>query len=325
MPKRKAASKISGLVGSDDEDEFPVTDIENAPAQKSRDEPPAKKRRGRPRISHDNETEPTAPVHAKNRSSAAVSQTQTAEVKRPGRRGRPRGSSRVSEDPEPRPRTTGTKKRGKPDDDTHEQENEDPLASKDVKATAAAATGKPAATRGRGRGRAASAAKQLQADGEFEFSPTGSRKIDSQATRPRAATRQNREPEIDDEEPETQMVDETIMPEDPASVQEATPSPVKPIRARVAALRNAQDSSPRKRKLGATDAEPSGGDPDLRRRLGDIAKKHDVLEAKYRNLREIGIVEANANMEKLRKQCESITSGMFVLYVVLEGILIDSN
>jgi chromosome segregation ATPase len=50
----------------------------------------------------------------------------------------------------------------------------------------------------------------------------------------------------------------------------------------------------------------------LRRKLGELTKKHDALEIKYRNLREIGIVEANTNMEKLRKQCENITTGMFM-------------
>lgn len=294
MPKRKATSKISGLVSSDDDDLLSVSEIESPLAKNSRNEPPAKKRRGRPPISHDNETESKAPAQAKNRSSTKAPQTQATDAKK--RRGRPKGTSRVSEDPEPRTKTTVTNKKRPDDDDIHEQENEYPLASKDVKASATARPGKPAATRGRPRGRPAGATKQLQAHGEFEFTPTGS-------------ARQIGEPELVDEDPETQ-VDETII--EPASMPEATTSPVKNARARLAALRNAQDSSPRKRKLGGADSEQSG-DPELRRRLGDLTKKHDALEAKYRSLREIGIVEANANMEKLRNQCESITAGMFVL------------
>lgn len=65
------------------------------------------------------------------------------------------------------------------------------------------------------------------------------------------------------------------------------------------------DSNLRKRTGSISDSEK--GDPNLRRRLGDITRKFENIDLKYQNLKEIGINEANANMEKLRKQCEATT------------------
>lgn len=62
----------------------------------------------------------------------------------------------------------------------------------------------------------------------------------------------------------------------------------------------------RRRAGSASDTER--GDPNLRRKLGDVTRKYENIDLKYRSLREVGIVEANSNMEKLRKQCESTTS-----------------
>jgi hypothetical protein len=58
----------------------------------------------------------------------------------------------------------------------------------------------------------------------------------------------------------------------------------------------------------ASDGERMGGDPSLRRKLGDVTRKFENIDLKYRNLKDVGIVEANANMDKIRKQCEITTS-----------------
>lgn len=309
MPKRKATSKISGLVGSDDED---LMQMNNEPD--THEEPPAKKRRGRPRTSNDNvtETKPAKPTTRAKKHQAASVEPEALAEKKPARRGRPKGSSRVSQDAEP-PATAETE--DMEPEHAHDQENEDPRASKNskkppTKATKAKAA--PAAPRGRGRGRAASVAKQT--DGEFEFTPSGTRYTGAPETHeeqverspvPRVGARGRKEPEVEETQQNTEsaaeLVEESVLPE-PTRL---SMSPVK-NRSRVSILRNPQDS-PRKRKLGA-DSE-QGGDPELRRRLGELTKKHDALEIKYRNLREIGIVEANTNMEKLRKQIETVTTG----------------
>lgn len=49
----------------------------------------------------------------------------------------------------------------------------------------------------------------------------------------------------------------------------------------------------------------------LRRRLGEATLKCESLEAKYRDLREIGVKEAERNFDRLRKQGEERASGKF--------------
>ena len=67
------------------------------------------------------------------------------------------------------------------------------------------------------------------------------------------------------------------------------------------------EAAPRRRAGSASDTE-RGGDPNLRRKLGDVTRKLENVDLKYRNLKEVGISEANANVEKLRKQCEATTA-----------------
>ncbi|KAJ5128628.1 Monopolin complex subunit Csm1/Pcs1 [Penicillium atrosanguineum] len=296
MPKRKAPTQLSALAGSDDEDLMQLTENESAPFPDARDEPPVKRRRGRPRTSNETATE-TKTTRAKKQASEPPSQDEATVAKKPVRRGRPRGSSRTADNPAGQERAAVTQESTE-DEDTNDQENEDPKATKGTKTSRAAQKAKPAAatttaTAARRRARAPSVAKQT--DGEFEYTPT------------RAAQLQQLQPEhevLDSQMHETEPgVDESVLPDPPTRY--ASSSVVKNARARMAIVRT-QDASPNKRK-SAFGVEQVV-DPDLRRRIGDLTKKHDGLESKYRNLREIGIVEANTNMERLRKQCESITT-----------------
>lgn len=61
----------------------------------------------------------------------------------------------------------------------------------------------------------------------------------------------------------------------------------------------------RRRAGSASDTER--GDPNLRRKLGDVTRRFENIDLKYRNLKEIGVNEANMNVEKMRKQCEATT------------------
>ncbi len=66
-----------------------------------------------------------------------------------------------------------------------------------------------------------------------------------------------------------------------------------------------QEAPFRRRAGSASDTER--GDPNLRRKLGDITRRFENVDLKYRNLKEVGVNEANANMDKLRKQCDATT------------------
>lgn len=301
MPKRKAPSKLSGLVGSDDEDVLQFTENETVPSHEPQDEPPAKKRRGRPRTSAETATTTKTSAPARTQAAAQAPQEEEEEApvpnKAPARRGRARGASEI---PEPHARMSNPV--AVTDEVSNEQENEDPSASKEAKSTkpARASRATTAATRGRGRARA-STARPVQTDGEFEYTPT-------------RAVPQQRISEVNETQqtdgPADEVVDESMLDDNQHSAPYVPSSVVKNARARLATLKNIRDSSPSKRKSSA--ANDQGGDPDLRRKIGEITKKHDALESRYRNLREIGVVEANTNMEKLRKQCETITTGVYL-------------
>ncbi|KAJ5617547.1 hypothetical protein N7537_002661 [Penicillium hordei] len=326
MPKRKAPPKLSGLLGSDDED---IMQIEATGTQETH-EPPAKKRRGRPRTSNENvtETKPTKPTTRTRKQQAAVAaaEPEPPANKKPARRGRPRGNSRAAQDVETSAQATEMEDMVSEQEDADNQENEDPFVPRNTKKQPPKAA-KAAPTRSRGRPRAVST--QPHTDGEFQFTPSGSRHVSFQdphaeqaETSPlaRAASLGGKEPEVKEsqqnEQPAAEVVD-NIIHEEPAYHRKSM-SPVKNARSRLSMLRNSQDPSPRKRKLGGTDFE-QGGDPELRRRLGELTKKHDALESKYRNLREIGIVEANTNMEKLRKQSETVTKASNELVASLKA------
>lgn len=64
---------------------------------------------------------------------------------------------------------------------------------------------------------------------------------------------------------------------------------------------------PSYRRRAGSVSETERGDPMLRRKLGDITRKFENVENKYRSLKDIAVVEANSNVEKLRKQCEAIS------------------
>lgn len=59
---------------------------------------------------------------------------------------------------------------------------------------------------------------------------------------------------------------------------------------------------PRERSGSASATERRGGDPELRRQLNDVTKKHENLKLKYQSLQEVG--NGNAQFEKLRSATE---------------------
>lgn len=70
------------------------------------------------------------------------------------------------------------------------------------------------------------------------------------------------------------------------------------------ASRARQEPSYRRRAGSVSDTER--GDPLLRRKLGDVTRKYENMDTKYRSLKDLAMSEANANFEKLRKEHDNI-------------------
>lgn len=63
-----------------------------------------------------------------------------------------------------------------------------------------------------------------------------------------------------------------------------------------------------KRSASLSDHE---NDPSIRRRLGDLTKKYEALEAKYMDMKNVGVTEAEKTFDKLKKTSEERTQSQF--------------
>lgn len=157
-----------------------------------------------------------------------------------------------------------------------------------------------------GRHPKATAQKQTvekQKDGEFEYTPTRvqTTKLAKEAPAPR------NDNVIQETQP-SPHTDPSLLPEkDP--VDQVIPQSA--FRRETVARNHSQSrrplSIPRRRAGSASSTErpTSVSDAATRRKLGEMTRKLDNLELKYRTLRETGIKEAEANFERLRTQTEA--------------------
>lgn len=316
MPKRKATTKLSGLVGSDDEDVMQVNGTDSGPDPDT--ERPAKRARGRPAAKA---TEGKLPPPMNTRSGNTTVQAEAQKPAAKKKRGRPKGSGgrsptdggeqEVSEKEEPKQTKRPTAKAQEKSDEAASDDDLQVPQDNAPKATKNTRDAKP--TTGRGRKKASSNVEKLiKSDGEFQYSPSPrkTKSFDKPKQRTESPTEQEMEvDEADNTVPESQksagdVVDETII-EGPAPRRSL--SPTKSIFHRSSIPRFSLSPQKRRPEEGKSSTEP-----ELRRKIGDLTKKCDTLENRYRNLREIGIVEANGNMEKLRKQCDAMTIGMYL-------------
>lgn len=155
-------------------------------------------------------------------------------------------------------------------------------------------------------------------DGEFEYTPTVGR---TQSKKAGMAAKQTggHNPSIEPQHiqkivPETQEnsmdLDESAVPEDGDAEDEIPQSVFRQASNRGSNSRQRQPCFTRRRAGSASDTDRAAGDPATRRRLGEITKRLENVDMKYRNLREIGLKEAEANFEKLKEQSESRANGI---------------
>lgn len=109
---------------------------------------------------------------------------------------------------------------------------------------------------------------------------------------------------VEAEEQLEQSIEEEVIEEFEA---EPTPKPVVVRRPSVVRKQKSpvhQTSIQLRHTRGGSFSDTERIDPAGRRRIGDLQAKLDKLELKYHKLREVGVDEAHANYEKLRKQSE---------------------
>lgn len=77
-----------------------------------------------------------------------------------------------------------------------------------------------------------------------------------------------------------------------------------------------KESTPTPELADETMPDIDGDDLSVRRKLGDLTKRYESLEARHKELRDIGVKEAERNYERLKKQSEENTAGEFLQHRV---------
>ena len=176
------------------------------------------------------------------------------------------------------------------------------------------------------------ARKQPAGDDLIEIEPPKRKTKKPAATKraPRKKPAPEPTPEPEFAEPEAESL----------SIQEQIPSPVN-LQSNFAPKR-APAPKPVKRTADSSSEEPptkrarpaaqpfrraasvlsdTSADPTLRRKLGDITRKFEALDNKYRQLKETGLDEAAANVDKLRRQCTAMSEASDHLVSTLKSQL----
>ena len=160
-------------------------------------------------------------------------------------------------------------------------------------------------------------------DGEFEYTPTAIRQITlkKEATNGKGNDIQRQASvEVGKEIviPETQgspEVDPLVTQEELMEENLKMPQSVLRKNAQLQPKsRQRQPSVARRRAGSASDTERVAGDPTLRRKLGEITRKFENVDLRYRNLKNSRVTEAEANYERLKKQSEIQAQGGWLVY-----------
>ena len=184
----------------------------------------------------------------------------------------------------------------------------------------------------RKRGRAAGKAREqpeeelpqqanaMENDGEFEYTPTAVRRFPKKAgitAKQAIAGRRNglaepqHAPKIIPETQQAPLDADVSMLQAEEDLEDDIPQSV--FRRSNNKRSNSRQPQPflAKRRAGsASDTDRATGDPATRRKLGEMTKKFENLDMRYRNLREIGIKQAEVNFEKLRVESEASINGV---------------
>ena len=307
MPKAKAVTSLSGMVESEMDDDTPNIDGDTFPTPDSNQENAPSKRKGRGKATAKKFTK------AKPRRSGDAIAT-----------GKPVGKSKVTKKRAPLKEKTSTQRA----EDTEEVDEFDAQLNEDTVMDEIAQTkpqGKqkaPVKKAGRPPKKApVQPANAPERDGEFEYTPTATRhkqvveKLDApQAKKPNSRKRQAADDSQDQEKviPETQVpmdIEPSLDVGEEENVEDDIPQSVFRRTNNARAATQAQQPLLRRKRAGsASDGERAGNDPATRRKLGEMTKKFENIDLKYKNLKETLAKEAESNARnfeaKLQNRCK---------------------
>ncbi|MCJ1479447.1 hypothetical protein MMC13_008133 [Lambiella insularis] len=330
MPKTKATASLSGMIESDMEE---VSDVEMMPTPDSNQEntEPAKKAPGRPKapVTKPRKTKPASrrlsggpKPKAPTRKKAA---TKRLPLEEQNNEQHPNDMEEVDDFADEVPAIVD-----QPQAEESSEETGVPLETKKNPGR----KGK-AATKGKQpvRKHVREEAKVVEKDGEFEYTPTAARqsrhgpKISGADKQQSLIEQKGLEKVIPESQPPRLDDDDDLgLPNDLGDPEEAVPQSVyRQVRHAQSSSKQPQPSVIRRRVGSASDTEKGGTDPTIRRKLGEMTKKFESLDLKYRTLREVGVREAEANFEKLKKQSEERTKCSNDLIASLKKELINQK
>jgi len=306
MPKAKAIASLSGLIDTDMEDDTLNMEADAFPTPDSNQEnAPARKKGGRGKAPSKRFTKPR--TASRRVSGESIAPKKVAPKKKAANKRAPLKEQRNAQQAEDTEEVN----------EFEDKEQQDFVMDELVQAKQPA---KRKAPEKAGRPRKKSPVQQVNAvekDGEFEYTPTAIRQTKatkepsaSQGPKANASKRQaSTEPQQHEKiVPETQVqmdIDPSEFPEEDEEDEDAVPQSV--FRRTNNARNTTRQRQPpvvRRRAGSASDTDRGGNDPAPRRKLGDMTKKFEKLELKYRNLREVGIKDAEANFEKYKTQTQ---------------------
>ncbi|KAI9839187.1 MAG: hypothetical protein M1819_003180 [Sarea resinae] len=304
MPKNKVGTSFSHLIDSASEDDFNRSQSEApmTPDSAAENKAPTKKARGRPKG-----TTNKAPA-----SKASTRRTSGASV----RAGKKKGAAKKPASKRGALKEMANEQQASDTEEVDEfdgQEDEEPrddasMDELDVSAIASKAPAKkgrpPKSKQGLDPVKGSSAGESPGSFSQTKSAP----KASSVNKKPAATKRKVGAQPVKEEKiiPETQPMAMDV--DDTAGIEEDTIVPIaRPVersnRPPRAESKQRQPAAARRRAGSASDTE-RGSDPALRRRLGEMTKKFESLDLKYRNLRDVGVKEAEANFDKLKKRSE---------------------
>lgn len=312
MSKSKAVASLSGMMDTDMEDDTLNADAFPTPDSNQENATPARKKAGRAKPTAKQFTKSKAPSRRTSGGSVAITKATAPKSRAANKRAplKEQINNQYADDTE--------------EVDEFAAQTEGEMFKDDIVESKQPAKRKGPAKKA-GRPPKKDPVVQLSAtakDGEFEYTPTAVRQIKgaikpapSKAQKTNASNHQlsaePRQPEKVIQETQVPMDTEESAPlEEDEDEQEQLPQSV--FRRTNNARANPRQRHPtntRRRAASASDTERTAGDPATRRKLGEMTKKFESLDLRYRNLREIGIKDAEANFDKLKTQSEAKAKG----------------